>query len=316
MKIIKQLGFNLYSYLYNYLNSERATKMTTITSNQPIYMFGTSYTKEEFPKVKQLMNDLIGVTYRKGYQSLGNSYLTTDAGWGCAIRSTQALIVNAIFSYLQSTNNQNNDKQQEEKNKTFCINMISDTISAPLSIHNMYVLPIVQEHNPTGHNWQSPSTCSIAFSTLLNQMENKPLPCVMCTDHIPDCSETSLYLVSRIITQSERSLISNLFTLPTCYGFIGGIGCSALYGFALQNQTIYFLDPHVVQPIGSQGYDNSPVYTTSISSLDNSMTFAFICHNEVDCQALRSLFSMGKDPIVTKDLLSTEELDGFEVLNF
>lgn len=316
MQIIKQIGINLYSNIYNYFNTNQTTKMTEIKTNQPIHIYGKTYYKNTITEIKEVLNELIGVTYRKGYERLGDSYLTTDAGWGCAIRSTQALIINTLYQYLELTNNKDKNKDKKQQNKLFCIESIIDTIDAPLSIHNMYILPIVQQHNPTGHNWQSPSTCSIAFSTLFNQWGNKPLNCVMCIDYIPDCSQPSLYLISRIITQSERSLINDLFSLPICYGFIGGIGCSALYGFALQNKIVYYLDPHIVQNVGLHGYDNPQIYQTSLSSLDNSMTFAFICQNDLDCATLRNLFSLGKDPIVTRDLISTEDLDGFEVLNF
>ena len=142
--------------------------MTEFTSRNPILFLGYTYNVRSFEKAKTRMNKLISVTYRKGYENLGDSYLTSDAGWGCAIRSTQTMFVNVLLEHLECTENGSNLPEKFKEHFDHCIRLVYDSIDAPLSLHKFYILPVVQRHNPTGHNWMPPSVCSTAFSYLFN----------------------------------------------------------------------------------------------------------------------------------------------------
>ena len=72
------------------------------------YILGTKYSceKEEEKKAfKKRTKDLIRCTYREGYEYLGDTYLSSDAGWGCTIRATQMMIVNSLVLSIDRSMN-------------------------------------------------------------------------------------------------------------------------------------------------------------------------------------------------------------------
>ena len=398
------------------------TRMKNFDNNHSLFLLGKNYfpddsitTEKCFSDAVEIMKELVICTYRQNYERLGNSYLTSDAGWGCAIRSSQMLIANVIIDALDSENNcenlndqivesierkqsntnssirvtispsitdsiqqnkvdrslsvsalsnqmdelnETNDtenntvdninddininvddetetindiqinrndvkqilqrlqKQRHNTHKHFITEMFYDNYQSLFSIHNIYNIEIVKQHNPTGHSFLPPSICLSALCELFHQWDSRPFNCHFCRDYIPPCSSPTLLLIPRIVTQSERTLVKILMSMKQCRGFVGGVEESAIYVFGLQYNTVYFLDPHHVQDAGPKGYDKPTIYQINLDMLDNSMTFALMCENDKDCETLRELLKMGNEEIESKNLKTIEDLDGFEVLEF
>jgi cysteine protease ATG4 len=74
---------------------------------QTVWLFDKAY---EFPsdkdKLEQDINEIIWITYRNNISPIvyNNKLYTSDAGWGCMIRSGQMIMSRAIFHILKSTN--------------------------------------------------------------------------------------------------------------------------------------------------------------------------------------------------------------------
>ena len=52
----------------------------------------------------ELLSSLIYFVYRKDFQEIPSTSLTTDCGWGCAIRSCQMMLANAIVKVFGKEN--------------------------------------------------------------------------------------------------------------------------------------------------------------------------------------------------------------------
>ena len=76
-----------------------AQEVLSITAGAPIYLLGETYRgKGEDPDAEvlaQLICDLrsrIWLTYRQGFAPIEGSSLTSDAGWGCMLRTGQMML--------------------------------------------------------------------------------------------------------------------------------------------------------------------------------------------------------------------------------
>ena len=76
-----------------------AQEVLSITASAPIYLLGETYRgKGEDPDAEalaQLICDLqsrIWLTYRQGFAPIEGSSLTSDAGWGCMLRTGQMML--------------------------------------------------------------------------------------------------------------------------------------------------------------------------------------------------------------------------------
>ncbi|GAB1226972.1 hypothetical protein ENUP19_0315G0009 [Entamoeba nuttalli] len=325
MSMLRCIGYNIGSYFYNSMSSKRLIKLQPFTQKNVVHILGNCYYPETNENLNHLtfndanlkIHDLIVATYRQKYSYLGNTYLSSDAGWGCAIRATQMMVVNALVIFkdqMQQIVDYNSFEHQQ--NKSQAKELIYDRISSLLSIHNIYIQQVIKTHNPKGTNFLPPSICCIAISSLLQEWDKKPFNCITCLDHIPTCSYPTLYLIPRIITFTEHQLILDSLALSQSRGFVGGIGESAIFVFGCQETTLFFLDPHYVQNAGDFGYFNPPTYQIDISLISQSVVFAFMCYEENECEQLRTIFNMGKIPIVPREFTSTKEIDGIEVLDF
>ncbi|CAK9300755.1 unnamed protein product [Gordionus sp. m RMFG-2023] len=87
-----------------------------LNSDEAIWILGKCYQ----PNLDReaLKNELISkfwFTYRKNFVPINqNTYLTTDAGWGCMIRSGQMMLAEALTRYYDLPYNSNLNKQNHE----------------------------------------------------------------------------------------------------------------------------------------------------------------------------------------------------------
>ncbi|KAK3256474.1 hypothetical protein CYMTET_34392 [Cymbomonas tetramitiformis] len=87
----------------------RNVSTTLPTSTSDLWLLGICYeldnleeeTREEV--VHDFIRDFnsrIWVTYRRGFETIGDSSFTSDAGWGCTIRSGQMLLAQALMTHF------------------------------------------------------------------------------------------------------------------------------------------------------------------------------------------------------------------------
>ncbi|KAJ4460921.1 Cysteine protease ATG4C [Paratrimastix pyriformis] len=93
------LTTGIVNYCRSFL-SARGTTAPPTTSGQLSFL-GVTYQSTEDPEFQRDLRRLIWVTFRKGFTPIPTSSLTTDAGFGCMIRTGQSLIAECfVRAYL------------------------------------------------------------------------------------------------------------------------------------------------------------------------------------------------------------------------
>ncbi|KAH7286070.1 hypothetical protein KP509_33G057200 [Ceratopteris richardii] len=83
--------------------------LSSSTSKQPIWLLGVCYNcssseghasnNEIYKQFETDIHSRIWVTYRRGFQVIMGTNITTDVGWGCMIRSAQMLLAQALICH-------------------------------------------------------------------------------------------------------------------------------------------------------------------------------------------------------------------------
>jgi len=60
-------------------------------------------------------NRILWITYRRGFEVIQDSKYTSDAGWGCMIRTTQMMCAQGLMSYFEKEKGIEIEKEKEEK---------------------------------------------------------------------------------------------------------------------------------------------------------------------------------------------------------
>lgn len=71
-----------------------------LSKSSPLYLLGQSYQLSysgERESFRRTFSSLLWMTYRKGFAPLDGSALTSDAGWGCMLRSAQMLLAQGLM---------------------------------------------------------------------------------------------------------------------------------------------------------------------------------------------------------------------------
>ena len=81
-----------------------AQEVLIITAGAPIYLLGETYRgkgeEADAEALAQLICDLrsrIWLTYRQGFAPIEGSSLTSDAGWGCMLRTGQMMLAQVML---------------------------------------------------------------------------------------------------------------------------------------------------------------------------------------------------------------------------
>jgi cysteine protease ATG4 len=172
-------------------------------SNEPLYLLGKEYKslnppektteedgggggekqQEEKQKMEELteafaedMASRVWVTYRSGFCPIGPSGLTTDAGWGCTIRSGQMLMANCLLVHFKGRewrrSQGETEQQHERESERDILSLFFDT-EAPehyLSIHN--IIKQGQSFGIVAGHWVGPFVLSQTLEKIINCKES------------------------------------------------------------------------------------------------------------------------------------------------
>ena len=329
---MNNLKSNVISRFYNYTKSE--CPIPRLYPTKPILFLGTIINphieKQQTNDFKNVItthmnayesfSSLLYFIYRKDFPVIPNTSLTTDCGWGCAIRSTQMLVANAFIKI------NGNDKITMRKTIQFFLDFYH--VKCPYSIHSFFTTQSILQSSVNGNSYLPITVCCSAITELINRDIDNPIGCYMVSESIEleTISKPTIIFLPYSIPDKFSDHLQVIFSMEWFCGMIAGAKQKAFYFFGMHEDQLLLLDPHIVKSHVQfvESFEEkqfiaqlSDVKSLKLKDLESFVTFAFCVQNT---QQLLDLKQFIKDVlgIYKKDtqLRQKEECNGFEVLEF
>ncbi|XP_057435878.1 cysteine protease ATG4 isoform X1 [Lotus japonicus] len=238
-----------------------------------------------FAAFEQDFSSKILLTYRKGFDAIGDSKYTSDVNWGCMLRSSQMLVAQALLFHKLGRMWRKTTDKPLDKEYLDILQHFGDSEASSFSIHNL--LQAGKGYGLAVGSWVGPYAMCRSWEVLArNQRETndhgeQPLPMalyvvsgdedgerggapVVCIeDASRRCSEfsrglaawTPLLLLVPLVLGLDKvnlryiPLLQSTFKFPQSLGILGGKPGASTYIIGVQNEKAFYLDPHDVQPV-------------------------------------------------------------------
>ncbi|KAK7295258.1 hypothetical protein RJT34_18164 [Clitoria ternatea] len=253
---------------------------------------------------EQDFSSKILVTYRKGFDAIGDSKYTSDVHWGCMIRSSQMLVAQAVLFHKLGRSWRRTIDKPLDKEYIDILQLFGDSEASAFSIHNL--LQAGKGYGLAVGSWVGPYAMCRTWEILArtqretNDLGEPPLPMaiyvvsgdedgerggapVVCIeDAFKRCSEfsrgqaawTPLLLLVPLVLGLDKvnpryvPLLHSTFKFPQSLGILGGRSGSSTYIIGVQSEKAFYLDPH----------DNQPVVNISRDTQEPSSTSSYHCN--------------------------------------
>eukprot|EP01119_Soliformovum_irregulare_P016135 TRINITY_DN4635_c0_g1_i1.p1 TRINITY_DN4635_c0_g1~~TRINITY_DN4635_c0_g1_i1.p1 ORF type:complete len:371 (-),score=62.91 TRINITY_DN4635_c0_g1_i1:27-1139(-) len=278
---------------YSYYSSQSGS--SALSDSKIIMMGGKSY-ETPFESFHDDFKKLLWFSYRRGFSEITPSTWTTDLGWGCMLRSGQMMLGTALLRHLT-----NDEGATDETVQTRVLRNFEDSSDASFSVHK-----IAQTGLKFGKNigeWFGPSTIAQVFETLIkvNHPEGVSMylsnESCLYKDEIMAISQKDpqstwkplfimipLRLGLNTFNEIYITPLKNLLQVPHSVGIVGGKPRSAMYFVGYQDDNVFYLDPHLVQPtvpmktaFQTETYHPTSALKMPFTQLDPSLSVGFFC---------------------------------------
>ncbi|KAK7374438.1 hypothetical protein VNO80_07868 [Phaseolus coccineus] len=249
---------------------------------------------------EQDFSSKILVTYRKGFDAIGDSKYTSDVNWGCMLRSSQMLVAQALVFHKLGRSWRKTVDKPVDKEYLKILQLFGDSEASAFSIHNL--LQAGKGYGLAVGSWVGPYAMCRTWEVLAriqrekNDLGEPPLPMaiyvvsgdedgerggapVFCIeDAFKHCSEfsrglaawTPLLLLVPLVLGLDKvnpryiPLLRSTFKFPQSLGIMGGKPGASTYIIGVQSEKAFYLDPHDVQPVVNiSGDTQEPISTSS-----------------------------------------------------
>ncbi|CAI0396975.1 unnamed protein product [Linum tenue] len=273
-----------------------STKIGIPTQTSDIWLLGTCYKiSADCPAEAEATSNILAefthdfssrilVTYRKGFDAIGDSKLTSDVGWGCMVRSSQMLIAQfgplylLMFTYSQHL-------QPQDQDYITILHLFGDSEASPFSIHNLLLAG--KAYGLAAGSWVGPYAMCRSWETLVRSKREEtvhelhPFPMalyvvsgdengerggapVVCIEDVHrSCLEfskgqvdwTPIILLVPLVLGLDKvnpryiPSLQATFTFPQSLGILGGKPGASTYIVGVQDDNAFYLDPHEVQQV-------------------------------------------------------------------
>ncbi|KAJ4896228.1 Cysteine protease ATG4b [Raphanus sativus] len=241
-----------------------------------------SESSEVADALRQDFCSLILMTYRRGFEPIGDKTYTSDVNWGCMLRSGQMLFAQALqFQRLRKSWRKKESKPPEEEYLDI-LELFGDSEASAFSIHNLILAG--ESYGLAAGSWVGPyaNSCSMAIHIISGSEDEErggaPILCI--EDVTKTCLEYSegetewtsvLLLVPLVIGLDKvnpRYIPDSHFHVPP-----------KAWEFGAANQV-------ATGNKESQDADTSPYHCNTVryvplNSLDPPLALGFYCRNKV-----------------------------------
>ncbi|WOL13340.1 cysteine protease ATG4B isoform X1 [Canna indica] len=227
----------------------------------------------------------IWITYRKGFDPIGDSKFTCDVNWGCMIRSSQMLVAQALILHHLGRSWKRPLQKPYDPQYIEILHLFGDSETSAFSIHNL--LQAGRSYGLAAGSWLGPYAMCRTWETLARankeQAEHEkckenfpfvlyivsgdedgerggaPVICMeiaarLCSDFSKGLlSWEPILLLVPLVLGLERinpryiPLLLETFTFPQSVGILGGKPGTSTYIVGVQDNKALYLDPHEVQ---------------------------------------------------------------------
>ncbi|CAG8509522.1 8297_t:CDS:2 [Acaulospora morrowiae] len=304
-------------------SDEPSNYYTTPGSFPHLSMQQQTLTQSDYPE--EFYQDFISriwCTYRSKYAAIKPTNFTSDAGWGCMLRSGQSLLANSLILQFLGRDWRRVHKGDDTWDKyvkilTWFIDDMSS--QCPFSVHRMALLG--KQLGKNIGEWFGPSTASQTIKYVITDVLSDPLAALV--EDFPS-AQLSVYVTtdtvvykndiykgekgnfkSVLILVAIRLGIDNInpiyydalkacFKFPQSVGIAGGKPSSSYYFIGTQADDLFYLDPHHSRPAIElkdadelseeelSTYHCDTLRKIHISQLDPSMLLGFYCKTSDD----------------------------------
>ncbi|KAK2711385.1 hypothetical protein QYM36_012536 [Artemia franciscana] len=239
------------------------------------------------------------LSYRKGFQTIGNTNFTSDKGWGCMLRCGQMILAESLIRlHLGRDWLCSEDKENIIYKKI--LKLFEDKRSCTYSIHQIALMGVCKGKtvgqwfgpNTIGHVLRQLSTFDswndlrihVAMDTCLTKSDVENVATMQLED-LQNFYDTGKHPSNRLASWRPVLVIIPLRVglctvnpiyveyLKACFeceqsvGIIGGKPNQALYFIGYAGEEVVFLDPHVCQPCTftdeMEDFDDSSYHCTA-----------------------------------------------------
>ncbi|KAF7826466.1 cysteine protease ATG4-like isoform X2 [Senna tora] len=256
-------------------------------------------TSNRFGAFEQDCSSKILITYRKGFDAIGDTKYTSDVNWGCMIRSSQMLVAQALLFHKLGRSWRKPSQKPLDQEYIDILQLFGDSEASSFSIHNL--LHAGKGYGLAVGSWVGPYAMCRTWEVLARSQrdtigfEKQPLlmaiyvvsgdedgerggaPVVCIDDAFKCCSEfsrglvpwTPLLLLVPLVLGLDKvnpryiPLLQSTFTFPQSLGILGGKPGASTYIIGVQNEKAFYLDPHEVQQVVNFNGENQEVNTSS-----------------------------------------------------
>lgn len=260
------------------------------------------------------------LTYRKEFPSLEQSDVTSDAGWGCMLRTGQMVLAEALVRHFLGREWRTQTATSDEfSTYRRLLRWFADVPSddSPFGVHSLVNLS-VKKGRRVGQ-WFGPAQISYLIRDAMNHSHRNfqqlrsfrvyvAQDCTVYKGDVIDLlqkgqadvgSEDCAVLVLIPIRLGGETLneiyfpcIKALLSMDGSLGIMGGKPSHSLYFIGWQDDKLVYLDPHYCQSMVDMRQDEFPLQSfccdeprrVSMNRMDPSCTLAFYCKNQTDFQ--------------------------------